>query len=46
MHHVLMRCRDAASGGVVVRPEVGGDNPAAAFTNQPRQRDRAVGGEY
>ena len=45
MQHVLVRGRDAAGRGVVVGAEMRGDDPAAAFGDEPRQRDAAVGRE-
>ena len=46
VEHVLVRGRDAAGGGVVVGAEMRGDDAAAAFGDQARQRDAAVGGEH
>ena len=42
---MLVRRGDVDGRGVVVGAEVRGDDPAAAFGDQPRQRDRPVVGE-
>ena len=40
-----MRGGDAARGGVVVGAEMRGDDAPAAFADEPRQRDAAIGAE-
>src|SRR2546428_13506759 len=42
MEHVLVRRGDAARGRVVVRAEMGGDDPPSALRDEARQRDGPV----